>query len=225
MQLPVLVDESMRQRFIEIGALKVGGHFVYSGGGHCDEFFDFEAIVPRWPDIMFFYNNLCEGINDQRINTDVVIGPERGGIALAHMTSYFLEKTANRPCRGIYAEKIRDVEERRLIGCRYRIPAVFLNYLIDSTVLVLDDIANTGGNIAEVVSLVRQAGAKQIIVAIMINRCCLTADQVSADRLITVVEMPNKVWSAADCPMCKSHIPIDTEFGHGAEFLASQAGK
>lgn len=222
-QLPILADTLTRQRYIEIGALQVGGHFVYSGGGHSDEFFDFEAVVPNWQDIGFFYLNILKEITKQKFRIDTVIGPERGGIALAHMMAYLLEKTGGL-CHGIYAEKIRDAKERQIVGCRYRIPPVFSRYITGSMVLALDDVANTGGNLAEVVSLTRSAGAKEVIATVMVDRCGLTAEQISADHLIAVVKMPNKVWYA-DCPMCDAGIPINTEFGHSAEFLASRAGK
>jgi orotate phosphoribosyltransferase len=48
----------------------------------------------------------------------------------------------------------------------------------------------------------------------------VTAEQVETPRLESLVKVELDSWTEEDCDLCKRNIPINTEVGHGKDFLA-----
>lgn len=51
----------------------------------------------------------------------------------------------------------------------------------------------------------------------------MTPDILGVEHLVTLVDVDMPMYPGDDCPLCADNVPINTELGHGAKFLAEQA--
>ena len=87
-------------------------------------------------------------------------------------------------------------------------------------VLVVDDIINTGHSTGLVLKAVKAAGGDVIAVATWINRGNVGAEAFGVDTFIHLDEVHLPSFPAAGCRLCAESIPVNTDYAHGAEFLA-----
>jgi orotate phosphoribosyltransferase len=87
------------------------------------------------------------------------------------------------------------------------------------TVLVVDDVINTGFSIRGVIGAVRANGGSVTVAATVCNRGAATAEELGVDELIGLAEIRLPSWPAADCPLCRSGIPVNTNYAHGADYV------
>ena len=74
--------------------------------------------------------------------------------------------------------------------------------------------------IRKVVDAAKTAGAGIVGVCVLCNRGGVTAEMMRVPRLESLVKVELDSWEAAECDLCKRGIPVNTEIGHGKEFLA-----
>lgn len=86
-------------------------------------------------------------------------------------------------------------------------------------VLVVEDILNTGGSAALTVKAVREAGGEVVAVGALVNRGGVTAEGLGVPYLVSLLNVTMSAWDETECPLCPD-TPINTEVGHGKEFLA-----
>jgi orotate phosphoribosyltransferase len=60
-------------------------------------------------------------------------------------------------------------------------------------------------------------------VAALCNRGGVTAADLDVPALVSLVELSLDSWEAADCPLCRAGVPVNTDVGKGREFLAARA--
>ncbi|HQM49240.1 MAG TPA: orotate phosphoribosyltransferase, partial [Candidatus Hydrogenedentes bacterium] len=144
--------EQVLAAFREAGAL-LDGHFLYASGRHGRQFLQ-AARVLQFPDIA---ERLCAAMasrfKDARI--DLVVGPATGGIILAYETARHLG------CRAAFTEKEQDGAMALKRGFLLR---------QGERVLVVEDIATTGGSIKKSIAHLRQRGAQIAGVSVLIDR-------------------------------------------------------
>lgn len=90
-------------------------------------------------------------------------------------------------------------------------------------VLVVEDILTTGGSAKNTIDAVHAAGGSVVGLGVLANGGGVTAADVGVEKLKALIEVERRVFTEEDCArkgMCAEMIPINTEFGHGAEFLA-----
>lgn len=88
------------------------------------------------------------------------------------------------------------------------------------TVLVVEDVLNTGGSAARTVEAVRSAGGDVVAVAALCNRGGVTAADLDVPLLVSLLDVTMDAWDEPECPMCKSGVPVNTDVGHGKQYLA-----
>jgi orotate phosphoribosyltransferase len=117
----------------------------------------------------------------------------------------------DREVYGVYADKvdgglaIRRGYDRLLAGKR---------------TLVVEDLTTTGGSIKKVIDAARAAGADLVGAVAICNRGDVTKAQIGdPPRFETLVNIQLDQWEAAKCELCANNIPVNTDVGHGAEFL------
>jgi orotate phosphoribosyltransferase len=86
-------------------------------------------------------------------------------------------------------------------------------------VLVVEDILTTGGSARTVVQAVEKAGGTVVGVAALCNRGGVTADLLGSPQLYSLASVPLESWSAEECPLCASGVPVNTRLGKGAAFV------
>ncbi|TSC77545.1 MAG: orotate phosphoribosyltransferase [Parcubacteria group bacterium Gr01-1014_29] len=90
-------------------------------------------------------------------------------------------------------------------------------------VLVVEDILTTGGSAKNTVDAVRTAGGIVMGLGVLANGGGVTAEDVGVEKLEALMNVERRIYTEDGCRqtgMCMEGILINTEFGHGAEFLA-----
>ncbi|OGZ94585.1 MAG: hypothetical protein A2131_02395 [Candidatus Sungbacteria bacterium GWC2_49_10] len=90
-------------------------------------------------------------------------------------------------------------------------------------VLEVEDILTTGGSAARTAQAIVEAGGILVGLGVLANGGGVTAFNVGVDRLEALMDIGQKLFSEEECArigLCAQGTPVNTEFGHGAAFLA-----
>jgi orotate phosphoribosyltransferase len=139
------------------------------------------------------------------LRTEVVCGPAMGGIILAQWTGHALGLPA------VYAEKAP--------GGGMVLTRGYDAIVRSRQVLVVEDVLNTGGSLADTVRAVATAGGTVAGAVALCNRGGVTAAAVGVPVLHSLIEVTLDSWAAEACPLCERRVPINTDVGKGRAFL------
>jgi orotate phosphoribosyltransferase len=89
-------------------------------------------------------------------------------------------------------------------------------------VFVVDDIVNTGHSIRQTIEAVRGAGGTVVAAGALVNRGNVGAKEIGVENLVYLLEYKIPAWPAVDCPLCRDSVPVNTQYAHGKDFLASR---
>lgn len=193
------------------GALITDGHFVYASGEHgpgwiAKDIINMDPSRPRELGAM-----LAVAVAEAGIEADVVCGPAIGGVICAQYTALAMGIEC------VFAERHRqDGRETFQLKRRYDAAAA------DRRVLVVDDVINTGHSTGLVLDAVRAAGGEVAGVATWINRGNVGARELGVERFIFLDEVHLPSTPAADCGLCARGVAVNTDYAHGAEYVASR---
>ncbi len=196
----------------QVGAVITNSHFVYTSGKHGPGYVNKDAVNPH-PAVM---SRLCHAIAERFADDSagVVIAPAIGGAILAQWTAYHLSEMFDREVLAVYAEKSDD-------GNAFVIKRGYHKLVAGKRVLVVDDILTTGGSAKGVVAAVRLYNGYVVGLGVLCNRGGIAPPEVGGvPKLEALVSLTLDAWDAAECPLCARNVPINTDVGHGREFLA-----
>jgi orotate phosphoribosyltransferase len=173
--------------FDKYGAL-LEGHFKLSSGLHSAKYLQC-ALVLQYPDVaQKLSSELAKKFSNEKIN--VVIGPAIGGITLAYEMARALG------ARGIFAERESDkMTLRRGFSIKK-----------SEKVLVVEDVATTGGSIKEVMGVVKNSGGVVVGIGSIIDRSGGEID--FGARFESLAKIKIETYREEDCPLCKKNLPI-----------------
>lgn len=206
------------ENFKQHHAILEGDHFVYASGDHGSGWINKDAIFPHAQDICQLAKWLADALVDARVEFDLICGPMVGGVVLSQWLGYHLNKPS------IYADKNIDLKEGEL-HTTFVIRRGYDRLVQGKTVLLIDDIINTGHSVMRVKEAIVKAGGQVNTIATLINRANVYAEALGVERLIYLLDYKIPVWPASDCPLCNNNQPINTEHAHGANYLASRLKK
>jgi orotate phosphoribosyltransferase len=207
------------------GVIITDDHLVYKSGRHGSGYVDVKGLVPEnWhehtPETETL-RELCRGLalsSFAHEDVHTVIGPATGGIALAQWTGHWLNHWGLHPVTAIHAYKTTDGKGF------YLTPEDIAYHIQNKRVLVVEDVLTTGGSVRQVAELVHCYGGKVVAVSAVCNRGSVTerdlGDDVPFPKLTSLVNINLESWSPEDCPMCRDGVPVNTQYGHGKDFLA-----
>ncbi len=195
------------------GAIITGTHVVYTSGRHGSTYVNKDALFPYTHETNLVCARLAEHFVNE--NAAVVAGPTVGGVIMAQWVAHHLRELTGQAVMAVYAEE-HHISKQRVFRRGYD------RHLTDQRVLIVDDVLTTGGSARKMVSAVRAAGGLVVGVGALCNRGVLTAEVLDVPRLVAMTEIPMKSWDAVGCPLCHEGVPMNTQVGKGAEFLARQ---
>lgn len=174
-------------RFRQTGAY-LKGHFRLTSGLHSGEYLQ-SALVLQHPSIAEeFGRELAAKLQP----VDIVASPAIGGLIIGHEVARALG------ARFIFAE--RDAAGKMAFRRGFSVRP-------GETAIAVEDVVTTGGSVAEVIDLLRAAGARVVAAAAIIDRSGGRADvgvpRVELARLDVVSYQEN------DCPFCKQGMAIE----------------
>ncbi|MBI2345828.1 MAG: phosphoribosyltransferase [Deltaproteobacteria bacterium] len=197
------------QILTDVGAILTDGHFVYTSGLHGSAYVNKDALYPHTRAVQTICAQMAAPFADQRIET--VAGPTIGGVILAQWIAHALCQASDHDVAACYAEErvIIAGSKERCFGRGYD------KFISDRRVLIAEDILTTGGSVNQVVTAVRACGGNPVAVTALCNRGGVRAGDIGGVPITALLTLPLEAWNAADCPLCKKGIPINTTIGKG----------
>ncbi len=192
------------------------GHFIYAAGGHGNVYVD-KAEITFWPTETSI---LCKEIawrwRDEKI--EVVVGPAIGGIKLADRVAEWLTTFTGKEIPALYTEKDNRGEQILKRG---------VDKIRDKKTLVIEDIVNTGKSLKNTIDVCTKAGAKIAGCHSLVDRSSgsVTAKTLGISNFLALKKMNVANYDEGKCPLCDTKVPINTDRGHGEEYLKTHQEK
>ena len=192
------------------GALITDNHFVLTSGRHTSTYLNKDAVYPHTEEASAVGMLFAEKFKDFPI--DMVVAPALGGIVLSQWTAHYLSKLKHKEILGLYTEKTLEANQifRRGYG----------KLVGGKNVLVVEDFTTTGGSVKKVIKSILEHGGNVVAVGVMVNRDPLHVNSISIGApFYSLGELFVESYNETDCLLCKKGIAINTDVGHGKQFL------
>ena len=205
----------------ECRAIIENDHFVYVSGHHGSGWINKDAIYPDTRRIIKLSKLLAEALVD--IDADVICGPAIAGVIVSQWTAYHLQKLS------VFAEHDLSRRSEGAAGRGGALRAPFIlkrgydKLVSKRRVIVVDDIINTGFSALSTIEAVSRSGGTVVALAVLINRGNIDVSEFGVDEFIFLLEYDIPVWPASECKLCLKGVPINTDYGHGREFLHAKS--
>ncbi len=194
-----------------VGAVITDSHIVYTSGMHGSAYVNKDAVYPHTTKTSLLCRELAKRFTKGYVRA--VIAPAVGGVILSQWVAYHLSGLTGQEVLGVYADKTDDGN--------FVIKRGYDKFIDGNNVLVVEDLLTTGGSARKVVDATRAVGGWVSGVGVLCNRGGVTATDLGrVPNLHALVNVKLDAWDEADCPLCKAGVPINTDVGHGREFLA-----
>ena len=200
----------------KVGAVITNDHFVYTSGKHGSVYIRKDKLYPNTELTSYVCKLIAQQMKTKHI--EVVVGPAICGIVLSQWTAYHLSKITKKEVFSVFTEKTYDnlqIFDR---------PQVFKRgyeaLVKGKRVLVVEDLTTTGASVKKVVQKVKEAGGTVVAVCVLVNRSpeIVTTSYMEAP-FSSLSVFKAEAYEEKNCPLCKKGVPINTEVGHGKEYV------
>ncbi len=207
-----LTEDGVLEILQKVGAFR-SGHFVLTSGVHSGSYILKDAMYAYTKETSQVCREMAERFKDA--NVEAVIGPAIGAAILAQWVAHHLSQMTGKEVYAVYADK--DGNGGFIIKRGYD------KVITGKKTLVVEDLTTTGGSIKKVVEASRAVGAKIAGVVAICNRGTVTKEAVgNPGEFISLVNLSLEQWPEKECELCEKSIPVNTDVGHGKEFLAGK---
>lgn len=201
-----------RQILEDSRALLANDHFVYISGDHGSGWIDKDTIFVDPRRIRRLTQLLASTI--RHFQADILCGPATGGLTVAQWTAFELGLPA------VFAEHTQP-RSNQLRG-EFAFHRGYDNLVAGKRVVVVDDVVNTGLSVKQTVAAVQRAGGIVVGAGSLVDRGNVDAAVLGIPEYVFLLRYDIPDWPAAECPLCKSGVPINTRYAHGQDFLDAQ---
>jgi len=175
---------------LENVAMVQRGHFRLTSGLHSPVYVQVARLLHH-PDLATAaLAALADRVRDPGI--DIVAGPAIGAVIVAYEIARHLA------ARAVWTER---VDGRMTLRRSFAV-------VPGERALVVEDVITTGGSVREVRDILTASGAKVVGIAAVVNR--LGVDHLDGLPVEALLGLPLPTYPAADCPLCREGIPLDT---------------
>lgn len=207
-----MTEEEVLGVLEKVGAFR-SGHFVLTSGRHADSYINKDALYTHTHDTSHLCKAMAERFAEK--NIDVVTGPAVGAAILSQFVAYHLTDIRGTEVYSTYADK--DGQGGFILKRGYD------QIIKGKNVLVVEDLTTTGGSIKKVVDVVRDLGGEVAGAIVVVNRGEVTKEAVgNPQEFLSLVTLDLESWDESDCELCAKGIPVNTDIGHGREFMAKK---
>jgi len=197
----------------KVGAFRAG-HFVFTSGLHADMYVNKDALYPYTTETSRLCREMAGRFRDK--NIEAVSGPAIGAAILAQWVAYHLSEMTGHEVYAAGAEK--DGEGGFVLRRGYD------KIVAGKNVLVVEDLTTTGGSIKKAIGAVRAAGGNVVGAIALCNRGDVTKEMIGNPPIFDqLVKLHLEQWPESECELCQGNIPVNTDIGHGKDFLAKKA--
>jgi orotate phosphoribosyltransferase len=167
------------------------GHFLLASGRHSPKFLQSTTVMQHPKHAQTFGEAIAELFGDADTPPDFVIGPQMGGVVLAHEVAKALGS------RALFAEK--DGHGGMMIREAFTVKP-------NETFIAVEDVMTTGGSLLKAIRAVEHYGARCVGVGCIIDRGLSTLPKELKVNALAVLEFPS--YAPEDCPLCKEKMPL-----------------
>lgn len=182
-----MTDADVIAALRETSAIR-SGHFVLTSGRHSDTYVQCARVLEH-PGLTTRLAQEAVRRLPSDLEVDLVVAPAVGGIVIGFAVAQALDVDF------IFTER---QDGAMTLRRSFEIPA-------DARVLVVEDVVTTGGSVAEVIDLVRAAGAEVAGVVSLIDR---GGDKMFDADFWPLLTLEVASWDPADCGLCASGEPV-----------------
>ena len=201
----------------KVGAVITDDHFVYTSGKHGSVYIRKDKLYPFTRLTSKVCKMMAEKVKD--LDIEVVVGPALCGIVLSQWTAYHLSQMTKKEVLSVFSEKTYD--DKQIFDRPQMLKRGYDALVKGKRVLVVEDLTTTGASVKKVVDRVKEAGGEVVSVFILVNR---NPGDVNSSRmgapLRSLAIFKADAFDEDVCPLCKKNISINTQVGHGKEFLS-----
>ena len=169
------------------------GHFRLTSGLHSPEYLQCALVLQHPRHAETLGKALGEGLaaltGSRKIDT--VVSPAMGGLIIGHEVARALG------ARHIFTE--RDAERKITLRRGFAVQP-------GESIVVIEDVITTGGSSAEVVELLRAAGANVLAAGSIIDRSGGRAELGVPRTALATLNVVS--WEPAACPLCAEGLPV-----------------
>ena len=202
-------QQATRKILESSGTLIENDHFVYASGDHGSGWIA-KDLINLQPELAYELGQLLgQEIRRHDLQPDVVCGPAIGGVICAQYTALALGS------RCIFTERVINEEGKTT---NFEIKRGYAEVVRNQSVLIVDDIINTGFSVRITNQAVEQAGGKPLGIAACVNRGNAGAQELGVKNFICLDEINLPAWPGEACPLCGDAMPVNVQYAHGAEF-------
>ncbi|MDO8576151.1 MAG: phosphoribosyltransferase family protein [bacterium] len=196
----------------KVGAFRTG-HFVFTSGLHADMYVNKDALYPYTTETSRLCREMAVRFRDK--NIEAVSGPAIGAAILAQWVAYHLSEMTGHEVYAAGAEK--DGEGGFVLRRGYD------KIVEGKNILVVEDLTTTGGSIKKAIDAVRAAGGNVVGAIALCNRGEVTKEMIGNPPIFDqLVKLHLEQWPESECELCQGNIPVNTDIGHGKDFLAKK---
>ncbi|HEY2637678.1 MAG TPA: phosphoribosyltransferase family protein, partial [Solirubrobacteraceae bacterium] len=172
----------------DAGALLADDHFVYISGQHGSGWIDKDAVYVHTASTSALGALTAEAVRDEGV--EIVCGPATGGLILAQWTAHHLGALA------VFGEHGEPAShEHHADGTRpFVLKRGYDRLVAGRTVLVVDDVVNTGFSIRGTIEAVREHGGIVRTAAAVANRGALRPEANVVERLVCLADIRLDSW-------------------------------
>jgi len=172
------------------------GHFRLTSGRHSDRYVQCARVLEDPALVTRLAQAISARLGERQV--DLVASPAVGGIVIGFAVAQALG------VKFIFSERENGVMTFRR---GFHVPE-------GARVLVVEDVVTTGGSVAEVVGLVREAGGVPVAVASLIDR---GGPKAFSEELLPLLRLQVESWEPDSCGLCASDVPL---YAPGSRALA-----
>jgi orotate phosphoribosyltransferase len=179
------------------------GHFRYESGHHSDWWMDLETLCLHPSSIRGFAAELANRLRPFEV--DVVCGPLNEGAFIALLVATQLE------CDFAYAERFADATSEALFSVEYRLPAALHPSVRGKRVAIVNDVISAGSAVRGAYAHLNSLGARVVVIGslMVLGTAIASFTRDHAIALETLSHLPNNLWEPADCPLCRTDMPLE----------------
>jgi orotate phosphoribosyltransferase len=178
------------------------GHFLLESGHHGDFWLDLETLCLKPRPAQALAARLTAPLAD--LHLDAVCGPLVEGAFVALLVALQLDTQFT------YSERFVRPAADGLFPAGYRVPASLRDGLRGKRVAIVNDVINAGSAIKGTFADLEDCGANILAISTLLVLGSSAAEFAASKNvpLHTIATLPNNLWTASECPLCDSGIPL-----------------
>src|SRR3984957_7879478 len=178
------------------------GHFLLESGHHGDLWLDLERLCLQPQRAQTLAARLTGPLSG--LHLDAVCGPLVEGAFVALFVALQLD------AQFTYSERFVRPTADGLFPAGYRVPAPLRPGLRGKRVAIVNDVTNAGSAIIGTFADLEECGAYIVAISTLLVLGSAAARFAASKNvpLHTIATLPNNLWTASDCPLCASGIPL-----------------